>query len=59
MNPDTLILVTLSSNHDVSFVQHKDTDFLDVKNTEFGAPIKHFARCANDNVIIQFCTTGN
>lgn len=53
MYPDALILVALRGNHHIGLVQHENADFLDVECTILADPVQHFARCADQNVVVH------
>lgn len=59
VNPNTLILMALCIDHNISFVQDKHIDFFNVKHTELGAPIKNLSRCADNDVVVQFAATSD
>lgn len=59
MNANTLILMTLRGNHDIGFVQNENGYFLYIEYTKFSTPIQHFARRADDNVVIKFSISCN
>lgn len=59
VDANALILVTLCCYHDVGFIQYENADLSDVENTEFAAPVQHFARRTDDYVIVELCTTRN
>uniref|UniRef100_A0A7N6A380 Uncharacterized protein n=1 Tax=Anabas testudineus TaxID=64144 RepID=A0A7N6A380_ANATE len=50
LDTDTLVLVSLCCNHDVSLIQYKHFDLLGVYELELTAPVQHGTRCANDNI---------
>uniref|UniRef100_A0A8C5HRX8 Uncharacterized protein n=1 Tax=Gouania willdenowi TaxID=441366 RepID=A0A8C5HRX8_GOUWI len=53
LNANTLVLVTLCGNHDVSFIQDKHLDLLGVYEPKFTAPVQHSTRCANDDLLLH------
>lgn len=59
VNPNTLVLMALCIDHNISFVQDKHIDFFDVKHTELGAPIKNLSRCADNDVVVQLAATSD
>lgn len=59
MNANALILVSLSSNHDVSFVEDKNLNLAKIKAAKFGTPIQQLTRGTDENVISQLGATRN
>lgn len=54
MYTDTLILVSLCSDHNVSLVQNEYRYFPQVKKFKLNRPVEDFARRSDDYVIIDF-----
>jgi len=48
-----LVLMTLSVYHNVSFIKHKNVDFLKIYHPATRAPVQQCARSANHYVIPQ------
>uniref|UniRef100_A0A803VJI8 Uncharacterized protein n=1 Tax=Ficedula albicollis TaxID=59894 RepID=A0A803VJI8_FICAL len=51
LNADTLVLVALGGNHHICLIQHKHLDLLGIDELQFGAPVQHGARCADDDLL--------
>lgn len=59
MYANTLLLMALGRNHNVSFIKYENMNLSNVKYAEFCDPIEHFSRCTNNDVIIKGCATRN
>uniref|UniRef100_A0A3Q3KNQ1 Uncharacterized protein n=1 Tax=Monopterus albus TaxID=43700 RepID=A0A3Q3KNQ1_MONAL len=53
LDADTLVLVSLCGDHDISLIQNKHFDLLGLYELEFTAPVQHGTRCANNNLFLQ------
>uniref|UniRef100_A0A8C2U8U2 Uncharacterized protein n=1 Tax=Coturnix japonica TaxID=93934 RepID=A0A8C2U8U2_COTJA len=54
LNADALILMALGCYHHICLIQDEHFDFLGIDELQFGAPVQHSARCANDNLLLTF-----
>uniref|UniRef100_A0A6I8RDW2 Uncharacterized protein n=1 Tax=Xenopus tropicalis TaxID=8364 RepID=A0A6I8RDW2_XENTR len=51
LDADALILVSLSGDHHVCFIEHKHLNLLGINKPEFGAPVEHRSRRADNNML--------
>uniref|UniRef100_A0A3B3S3Z3 Uncharacterized protein n=1 Tax=Paramormyrops kingsleyae TaxID=1676925 RepID=A0A3B3S3Z3_9TELE len=52
LDANTLVLVALCGNHDISFIEHKHLNLLGVNELELNTPVQHCARGANNNMLL-------
>jgi hypothetical protein len=48
--PEGLISMSLSVNHDISFIKNENFDLLEVKELVFQSPVKDFSRSTEDDM---------
>lgn len=53
VNTNALVLVPLSSYHDISFIENKDLNFAQIKASELGSPIQYFPGSTDKNMLGQ------
>lgn len=59
VNPDALILMALSGNHDVSLVENENLDFGQIEAAELRRPVQEFSRCSDQNMIGELRASWN
>lgn len=57
MNADALILMSLLGDHDVGLVEDEAFNFGRVDASVLDQPVEHFARGADDNLLLDLLTS--